>query len=289
MRILILCALLAVLAAPAGGVEAELRATLTLRDADPAFGGMSGLIVAPDGGSLTAVGDRGIVLTARIEREGGEIAGLAGRRVSPLRDLGGAPLAGELVDAEGIAVLPGGGFAVSFEGVARVWSYAGPDAVPTAIPDAPAFAGLQFNSGLEALASDAGGRLYAIPERSGEWARPFPVYRLDGAGWDDTLHIPRSERFLITGADFGPDGRLYILERDFVWPRFASRIRRVTIADHAAGAVETLWQSEPGTQGNLEGIAAWRDPAGAIRLLLIADDNFNLFQTTTLLELRVVE
>ena len=54
------------------------------------------------------------------------------------------------------------------------------------MPADPRLQRLQDNSGLEALAIDADGALYAIPERSGDWERPFPVYRLRDGAWDTT-------------------------------------------------------------------------------------------------------
>ena len=37
---------------------------------------------------------------------------------------------------------------------------------------------------------------------------------------------------------------------------------------------------------NYEALTAWRDDAGAYRLLLVSDDNFSGLQSTRLLELR---
>ena len=87
----------------------------------------------------------------------------------------------------------------------------------TEVPPHPDFRRLQANSGLEALAIDAEGVLYAIPERSGKLERPFPVYRLRDGRWQTQGALRRDGAFLVADAIFGPDGRLYLLERDFEW------------------------------------------------------------------------
>jgi hypothetical protein len=48
-----------------------------------------------------------------------------------------------------------------------------------------------------------------------------------------------------------------------------------------------LLETATGTYDNLEGLAVWRDDAGAIRLTMISDDNFKSFQVTQFVEYRV--
>ncbi len=79
--------------------------------------------------------------------------------------------------------------------------------------------------------------------------------------------------FLIVGADIGPDGRLYMLERDFAGIGFRSRIRRF---DLDGGNEETMLETGLRTHDNLEGISVWQDAQG-LRLTLISDDNFRVF------------
>ena len=158
------------------------------------------------------------------------------------------------------------------------------------MPSPPGFARLQTNSGLEALAIDAGGALYAIPERSGAWERPFPVFRLRDGRWDRSLSLRRDGTFLVAGADFGPDGRLYLLERDFRWLRgFATRIRRFDLGPGGFGAEALLLETPFGALDNMEGISVWRDDAGRTRVTLISDDNFFALQRTVIVEYLLVE
>ena len=114
------------------------------------------------------------------------------------------------------------------------------------------FARLQPNSGLEALAIGPDDTLYAIPERSGAWERPFPVYRLRAGHWDKSLKLRRDGTFLVVDADFGPEGALYVLERDFRWlGGFATRIRRLTLGPDGLDGEVTLYNNERGADYNI--------------------------------------
>ena len=185
-----------------------------------------------------------------------------------------------LADSEGLAIGADGRRWISFEGKARVRSETGPDG-PEVLPRPEAFPHMQFNSALEALAVDEAGALYTIPERSGRIDKPFPVYRWKDGQWTIPFSLPRRDNFLVTGADFGPDGRLYLLERDFAGIGFRSRVRR--FAPDGTGE-EVLLETGVGVHDNLEGISVWRDDLGRIRLTMVSDDNFRFFQRTEFVE-----
>jgi len=256
---------------------------------DPRFGGVSGLELADDGVTFAAVTDRGILLTGRLARNGeGRLAGVAELRFEPLRDTLGAPVVGLDADAEGLAVAPDGTIYVSFEAEHRVWSFAGPGAPARPLPLHPDFARLQNNSGLEALAIDGEGHLLTLPERSGKLDRPFPVYRFDGETWDQPFELPRDGAWLPVGADVGPDGRLYLLERNFRGLRgFDARVSRFALGPGGPGPREVLLENSALFQNNFEGIAVWRDGDGALRFMLVSDDNFAFPLTTELVEYRL--
>jgi hypothetical protein len=102
------------------------------------------------------------------------------------------------------------------------------------------------------------------------------------------MRIEADGAFLPVGADLGPDGRLYLLERRFHGlGGFASRLRRVVLQEGGVARGETLFQTRPGQFGNLEGLAIWRDGAGALRATLISDDNFLPVLGTELVEVRL--
>ena len=94
----------------------------------------------------------------------------------------------------------------------------------------------------------------------------------------------RCSAFLPVGADVGPDGRFYLLERDFTGVGFRTRIR--SFAPDFTGE-RLLLEAANATHDNLEGISVWTDPEGDLRLTLISDDNFRFFQRTEIVEYRL--
>lgn len=130
------------------------------------------------------------------------------------------------MDAEGLACArpaPRASCDISFEVIHRVAYFSDPEAAAKNRPRPAMITALQRNSGLEALAMDPEGRLLAIPERSGDLARPFPVLRLENGRWSIPFALRRDPPYLVVGADFGPDGKLYVLERHFTTIAFRSR------------------------------------------------------------------
>lgn len=267
------------------GPPLVLDGQVTWRDSDASFGGFSGIEVIDHGRALVAISDRGTWATAEMVRADGRLTAVRTTGIGPLRAISGTPVTGDDADAEGLARDADGNLYVSFEVFHRIRRY--PDIAGPAeeVPGHPDFRGLQRNSALEALAFDAAGRLYAIPERSGAWERPFPVYRLTNGRWDRDLEIRRDGTFLVAGADFGPDGRLYLLERDFRWlGGFATRIRSFALGPDGFGDERTLLETRFGALDNMEGISVWRDPEGQTRITLISDDNFFFLQRTMVVE-----
>lgn len=277
-------ALIALLLAALPAAAADYLGSFTWADGDGGFGGFSGVEVAGDGASFLAITDSADITAARITRDGDTITAIDRGPLVRLLSSRGEPLAGTNADAEGLAVGPDGTIFVSFEGNHRVSAFAVPDAPATLLPRPDDFRGLQNNSGLEALAIDPAGDLYAIPERSGTEARPFPVWRYRGGVWAQTFTIPRRPPHLPVAADFGPDGRLYLLERHFTGLAFQSRVRVFAIADDEILQEQTLIDTPPGRHDNLEGLSVWQDAQGRIRLTMISDDNFSFFQRTEVVD-----
>jgi hypothetical protein len=287
MRAALLLALAcAACAAGAASPRMTLDAELAWSEPYDGFGGFSGLAVAPDGGDFAVVSDRGTWATARFLRDAdGRLEGVALRDQGPLRAIDGEALGGRDIDAEALAISPDGDAWVAFEAFHRIRRYADLSEPAGRVPAHHDFAGLQRNSGLEALAMDADGTLYAIPERSGRLDRPFPVYRLRDGAWDKRLRLPRDGAFLVVDAAFGPDGRLYLLERDFEWlGGFRTRVRRFELGPDGFGAETTLIETRFGELDNMEGISVWQDPQGRTRIVLISDDNFFPLQRTMFAE-----
>ena len=247
------------------------------------FGGFSGLELTADGTGFTALTDRGHIVTGTLKRDGDRITAITADEPAPLRDGKGRALPRALNDAEGLAIGADGQTYVSFEARHRVWAYDG-TGTPRGLPRPTMFKRLQGNSGLEALAIDPRGQLYVLPERSGELTRPFPIWRYDGEQWRHVYDMPRQDGFLPVGADFGPDGRLYVLERAFNGFAFRSRVRALTLGRGRTLTSQTLFTSRAWQHDNLEGLSVWQGAQGQIRLTMISDDNFRAIQSTQFVE-----
>lgn len=258
---------------------------------EPIFGGFSAIEVTPDGQGAIVVSDRGRWTQVRFRRsETGEIDGIEVEQ--PLVALfapSGKPLRHtDARDSEGLATTADGRTFVAFEGPARIWEYADPGAIPVALPTPREFAGLPKNSGIEALAADDEGALFAIPEDFATTAA-FPVFRYHRGEWAVPFRIGRIGIYLPVGADMGPDGRLYVLERSFSSPLtgFSSRIRRFDPMAAGIQRGEVLLTTSSFRFGDLEGISIWRDAEGRLRATMVGDDNFSSFLSTEFVEYRL--
>lgn len=252
------------------------------------LGGFSGLTVSPDGARFLAVTDRGYRVEGTLHREDGRITEIHDASARRLPGTDGRVTKTIEVDAEGIATGPDGTVFVSFEGDHRIWAYPPDQDAARTVATPAAFAEFPNNRGLEALAVDRDGTLYSMAEQSTRWMGDFTVWRRTASGWDNRLTLPRRGiLFLPVGAEVGPDGRLYVLERAFLGIGFRSRVRSFAIG---AGALEdetVLLTSALRRHDNLEGLAVWRDGTDSIRLTMISDDNQFRLQETQFVEYRV--
>lgn len=252
---------------------------------DPAFGGLSAIEVDETGTAFLALSDRGSFFAGTLHRDAdGRVDGVTDIVMTPVVGREGKRLRKGRLDTEGLAI-GAGGIYVSLEGPAQIVRFKTLAGGGKALASADDFAGMQRNSSLEALAIDADGALFTLPERSGRMDQPFAVYRYQD-GWTQPFAIPRIGEYLPTAADFGPDGRFYVLEREFHGLLgFQSRVRRFDLDNIDAG--ETLLETAIGQHDNLEGLSVWRDGAGKLRLTMISDDNFRFFQSTQIVEYAV--
>ncbi|WP_170762684.1 esterase-like activity of phytase family protein [Ruegeria lacuscaerulensis] len=248
------------------------------------FGGFSALHISEDGRLMVALSDRSKLLAAQIDRDGDQITGIEILdRWRVLSSTGGA-LPGYTGDSEGIAIDQDGSYYISFERVHRVAFYSGPGSKARVLPRPKAFDGLDHNGSFEGLAIDDKGRLYTLTEKNRTADGNIPVYRWDGRAWATPFVLQQRGRFLPVAADFGPDGRLYVLERKLSLIGFRSRLRRWQIDGDVPGAEEILLETGTGTHDNLEGLSVWRDTQGRLRATMISDDNFLALQRTELVE-----
>ena len=150
------------------------------------------------------------------------------------------------------------------------------------MPRAPGFRQLRANKALEALAIDAAGRLWTAPETEGG-----PIWVYEGGAWRVAAVREGANGFRTVGADFGPDGALWLLERKVAGLAFRSRIRRLTVEGTRVTRDEVVLTTPAGRHGNLEGLSVWQDAAGALRLTAVSDDNFLPGAATRIVEWRL--
>lgn len=278
----------AVLAGPGSAESLQLVSTHTWRSSTDGFGGFSSLEIAADGESFVTTSDKGSMAGGLLVRRHGRVVDVADQVFEQLLGENRKPQQHFETDAEGLAIARDGSRYISYEGLHLILKYA-PDGSVTRVPQPKAFRGFQRNSSLEALAIDADGTLYTMQERSGSLERPFDIWRYRDGKWDKTLKLSRSGGYLPVGADFGLDGRLYILERNFNGlAGFSTRVRSFAVTERRLTDEKVLLKTTFGTHDNLEGIALWRTSEGNIRVTMISDDNFRFFQRTEFVEYRLV-
>ncbi|WP_210410510.1 esterase-like activity of phytase family protein [Oceanicola sp. D3] len=252
------------------------------------FGGFSGIEVSEDGSRFWALSDRAALAEGRLIRnEHGTLTGLEVQQHKRLTDPDGHLVGGYESDAEGLARRENGRFYVSFEGYHRIWTWRGDDIMQGGeaawMPRHPDFKTLQNNSALEALAIDAEGALYTLPERSGSYSTPFPIYRYAEGRWEKVGAVERQGEWLPVGADFDDKGRFTLLWRHFTGYGFSSRITRHEMKGDVWPA-RVLYETGPLTHGNLEGLSLWRDGTGQLRAVMVSDDNFKSYQRSEIVE-----
>ena len=250
---------------------------------EPVFGGVSGLLV--EGEAVTAITDRGWWIEGRREGEGLDPQLV----MRPMRGADGRGLRKAAGDAESLA-RSGGRVFVGFERDHRIAPREGDDGFGPAIR-APGMERMPSNAGLEALATLPDGRLIAIGEEGD--GNGFPLFVLDAAGRVAESRLPRLSHHNVTGADMGPDGMLYVLQRHFsMLTGISIRVLRYRLGadglpDPSTAETLAAWETTSGID-NMEGIAAFRDgPEGPVTLWLVSDDNFNAIQRTILVTLEV--
>lgn len=254
---------------------------------DPAFGGFSAIDVSADGESFVALTDRGHITRGRFIRKDGVITQIAHGKLKKLTSPRGDPLSGIWTDSEGLAVAADGTIYVSFEIRHRIVKYVPGQVKGRDLPKNPATRKMVANSALEALAVQPDGAVLVIPEGNGSQKTPHPVYRLrpGATRWEKPFSIPRYRPYVPVGADVGPDGRLYVLERHLSSIfGFTNRVRRFDMTGDSLTNETVLLQTEVGAHDNLEGLAVWRDQDGLIRLTMVSDDNFKFFQVMEIVE-----
>ncbi len=250
------------------------------------FGGFSGLMVT--GERLIAVSDKGWWFGATLIEGDGTLS-LANARLAPMRDGEGDRYTKAGGDAEGLTRL-GPRLVVSFERDHRLMVLRDTGRVGATIQPR-AFEQFRSNKGLEALATLPDGRMIVFAEGADDGG--VPVFLVDPAGGVTEARLPRAGSHSVTGADIGPDGRLYLVLREYSLLFGVSiRVMRYRLGPGGlplADSAETLAAFEAASGiDNMEGISLERGADGEIRLWLISDNNFRASQRTLLVRFEVL-
>lgn len=278
----------------------EFRGGLVMTSPDARFGGLSGLIISPDGRRMMAVSDVGHWLTATINYAAHAPSGLDNARMGPILALNGRPLIRKRdSDAEELALLSGtlanGVALVSFERNHRIVRYPiinGELGRPTALVSlSPEAKRMTSNSGIEAMTVLRGG-----PMRGAILAFAEDLKDSDGnlIGWllgkgaPKQIAIKEIDGFAITGAAALEDGAALILERRFrITEGVKMRLRYLPAGELKPGKMidgEVLISSDMGYEiDNMESVAVHTAPGGETVVTLLSDDNYNKFLQRNLL------
>jgi len=265
------------------------------------FGGLSGITVGEDGTDFIAISDAGRWVTGNIQYSQDKLNSVANIKISPLLDPRGRPFEDKSrFDAESVAPFGNkrlkGDLLIAFEREQRIGRYnfgkKGAAAREKTIK-LPAEANqARRNREFESVGRFANGKLagsiIAISEQFLDDKGNIIGWLLGGPT-PGRFTVKRIDNFDVTDLTITPDNELIILERYFsTLSGVEMRLRRIKVADIKPGAVldgEVLLQTDQrNTIDNMEGLASHRAANGEVRLTLISDDNFNVFQRTLLLQ-----
>jgi hypothetical protein len=249
--------------------------------------GLSGIVMTEGGGRLTGVTDRGRLITAHMRRDfDGRPVAVADLSATPLLNAKGAEVTPFQSDAEDLAARPDGTLFVAFESYTRVMGLDAGTGRTRSLHRWDLFKPLWGNEGFEALVALPGGRLLAILEACDSAAGGYRTYLGTGMNWPPGPVFPSDCEFSASGADLGPDGKIWLLERQVgLTLAVTSRVSRY--APDGSTGPDTVLQTRSGDFGNLEGISLWDDASGRRVMSLVSDSGDLPFGSTYLVEYRL--
>ncbi|MGH6726940.1 MAG: esterase-like activity of phytase family protein [Pseudolabrys sp.] len=281
----------------------EFRGGLALTSTYEPFGGISALLVEPDGSHFLSLTDHGSWLRGRITYENGRPTGIADAEMAPMLGPDGRPLAARgWFDTESLAEADGMVY-VGIERVEKIVRFAyrrdglAARGVPIKVPDD--FKTFTYNKSLECLTvppkgAPLAGQLIAVTEHSLDAAGNHRSYVIDG-NRVMRFSVKRSgDDFDVSDCTILPPADLLLLERSFSYTRgIAFRIRRIPLARIQPGALvdgTPLIEADLAYQiDNMEGIAVHTNAAGETIITLVSDDNFSVIERNLLLQFALVE
>jgi hypothetical protein len=281
----------------------EFAGGLVMASANRHFGAVSSFrFLDGTGTRFAAVADTGFFITGTVERDGeGRPAAMGLLNFTELPDMKGRISKAKWeTDAEAL-VVEDGRVVIGFERRPRLGAFAfdgtvlglDQDVLPQPIP----LNELRGNQSFEALARapDDGplaGALVLLTEGSVD-AKGNIFAAVTSGPREGIFTVAAKDTYLITDADFLPDGDLLILERSFSMATgIRMRLRKIDVAMIAPGAIvdgETLIEATLADQiDNMEGLDVWRAPDGGTRISLFSDDNKSILQRNLYLEFKLI-
>jgi len=235
--------------------------------------GISDLKVRPDG-TFLAQSDVAYQFEGRIQLDRqGRLAGISVSRILPMLDEQGRrlfTLGQEEYDSEGIAELPDGARVSTFEHHDRALVYPKPGGPARPAPFPPGK--YAVNESFEAVMADPS----VAPDAYRVGVEPT------GKTWLCRLSTTCEpgpdidlEGLELVGFDRMPDGRIVVLLRRFWADR--GNIVHVVVLDRSWKKIDGMEIAAPLTQENFEGIGAIPGRNGKLRIYIICDDNFGIF------------
>lgn len=257
------------------------------------FGGFSAIAhIAP--GQFEFIGDNGHATSLTLDSRGAVV----GFRIRALPTPDGRPQRKSMVDSEAMAIDPESGKRwIAFEGINQIWRLDPGLSTIESRRDLPARLHWPSKQGPEAMVRLADGRTVVFSE--GADADPRGRAALIYSG-DPAAPGPEPIRFfydpagrgLVSDAAALPDGRILIVHRRLGFnPVFTTVIAIVDPADIKKDAVvrsRTIGSVPAPLAENYEG-AAISVERGRTWLWLVADDNFNVWQRSLLLQFELVD
>lgn len=287
VAVIILSIILAYRPIAAGADGVVFVGAFTWDPADPEMGGLSAILMRDAGAHAFALSDRAVLFELALMRSSGQITAVEKQGVTVLVDDTESDDA--VFDSEGLAFGPDNAIYVSFEQDNLIARYDNVTGQKDGVETPHSFRDLGENKGLEALAIDANGDLFTLPERPRTLGQGFAVWHWDGTNWTQPFHLGARDGFLAVSAEFGPDGRFYLLERKVTIFGFQSRIRRWEVTSQRPENELVLLTTRPGQFANLEGLSVWENPTGNTMLTMVSDDNFWPFMRTQIVEYALTE
>jgi len=270
----------------------ECLAGFALTSGSQSFGGLSGMMLSRDGGTLTALADTGTWFRLALRHDAtGRLTGVAGGESGRLLDENGKPLKNKYVgDAESITRGADGSSYVTFEGWHRLWRYKTLTAPAKYVRPPKGMTALPGNEGVEAATQLRDGRFLLLSEGGFTANRDLQGWVGDGKRWA-ALTLTPTGAFRPTDLALLPTGDLLLLERSVsLFGGFAARLSVIPAASVAPGAQlagrELAILRSPLPLDNFEAVAARPAPDGSVLIYILSDDNFNAAERTLLLQFR---